>query len=96
MVRRNKKRNGTVKSANPDFGGASVKIQGALFVDFGSRIGRRKNLNTDLGSTLEQGEPANVLGALRGEPGNVDGFDAARSGKRTLGECDSVRKKLTQ
>jgi hypothetical protein len=54
------------------------------------------NLDTNLGSTLEQGEPANVLGAIRGEPGNVDGFDSARSGKRTLGECDPVRKKLTQ
>ena len=40
IVRRNKKGNGTVKSANPDFGGVSVKVQGALFVYFGGRIVR--------------------------------------------------------
>ena len=54
------------------------------------------NLNTYLGSTLEEGQTADVLGTLRGEPGNVDGFDAAGSGKRTLGECDPAREKLTQ
>ena len=31
-----------------------------------------------------------------GEPGNVDGLNAAGSGKRTPGECDAVRKKLAQ
>jgi hypothetical protein len=96
MVRRQKKGNRTVESANPYFGGAGIEVQGPLFVDFGARIGRRNNLNTDLGSAFKQGQLADILGALRGEPGNVDGFDAAGSGKRTLGECDPVREKLTQ
>ena len=82
--------------ANPYLGGAGVEVQSALFVDFGARIGRGNNLNTDLWCALEEGETANVLGTLRGQPGNVDGLDAAGSGKKTLGEYDPVRKKLAQ
>jgi hypothetical protein len=96
IVRSDKKGNGTVEVANPNLGGASVEVQSALFVDFGARIGRRKNLNTDLGRTLEKGETADVLGAPRSEPGNVDSFDATSSGKRTLGEYNPAREKLAQ
>jgi hypothetical protein len=56
------KRNRTVETANPYFGCASIEVQGALFVDFGARIGRRNNLNTDLGSPLEQGQFADIFG----------------------------------
>jgi conjugative transfer signal peptidase TraF len=95
-VRSHKKGNGAVEVANPDLGGAGVEVQCALFGDFGARIGRGNNLNTDLWCTLEEGETADVLGTLRGEPGHVDGFDSAGSGKRTLGECDPAREKLAQ
>ena len=61
--------------ANPYLGGAGVEVQSALFVDFGARIGRGNNLNTDLWCALEEGETANVLGTLRGEPGNIDNID---------------------
>jgi len=96
MVRRNKKGYRAIEVANPDFGGAGIEVQGALFIDFRGRIGRRKNLYAELRRTLEQDESADVLGALRGEPGNIDGFDAAGSGNWTLGECSPAREKLTQ
>ena len=76
MIRRNKKGNGTVKIANPDFTCAGVKVQDPLFVDFEGRIGRRKNLDADLGSP---GEKLGVIGNLKAvgsEPGNVDRLDA--------------------
>jgi hypothetical protein len=85
-----------VEVANPYLGSTGVEVQSSLFVDFGARIGRGNNLNTDFWCTLEEGETADVLGTLRGEPGNVDGLNASGSRKRTLGECDPVRKKLAQ
>ena len=96
IVRSHKKGNGAVEVANPDLGGAGVEVQSAFFGDFGARIGRGNNLNTNLWCTLEEGETVDVLGTLRGEPGHVDGFDPAGSGKRTLGECDPAREKLAQ
>ena len=96
IVRSHKKGNRAVEVANPDLAGASVEVQGALFGDFGARIGRRNDLDTDLGRTLEEGETADILGTLRGKPGNVDGFDAAGGRKRALGECDPAREKLPQ
>jgi len=94
IVGKNKKGNGAVEVANPDLGGAGVEVQGTFLVDFRARIGRGNNLNTDLWRTLKEGKTADILGALRGEPGDVDCFDAAGSGKRTLGKCDPVREKL--
>jgi hypothetical protein len=95
-VRSHEKGNMAVEVANPYLDSTGVEVQSSLFVDFGPRIGRGNNLNTDFWCTLEEGETADVLGTLRGEPGNVDGLNAAGSGKRTPGECDAVRKKLAQ
>lgn len=96
MVRRNKKGDGTVHRAKPDFGCAGVKVQGALFVDFGGRIGRRKNLNTNLG---RDGEELGIFGnlwAIGAEPGYVDSLDAIRGGQWTLRQGSTMGQQLIQ
>src|ERR1700738_2898915 len=84
MIRTDEKRKSAVEVADPELPSAGVEIEGALFVDLGKGIGWGKNLDADLGSALEQGQLADILGARRGESGNVDGFDAAGRGKRAL------------
>jgi hypothetical protein len=96
MIRTDEKRKRAVEVADPDLPSAGVEIEGALFVDLGNGIGGGKNLDADLGSALEQGQLANILGARRGEPGNVDGFDAAGSGKRALRHNFAGGKQLVQ
>jgi hypothetical protein len=96
MVRRNKKGDGTVHRANPDFGCSGVKVQGALFVDFGGRIGRRKNLHTDLGSAGEELRIFGDLWAIGSEPGDVDSLDAISGGQRALRQGSTIRQKLIQ
>ena len=96
MVRRNKKGDGTVHRAKPDFGCAGVKVQGALFVDFGGRIGRRKNLHTDLGSAGEELRIFGDLWAIGSEPGDVDSLDAISGGQRALRQGSTIRQKLIQ
>ena len=95
-MRRRKKGNGTVQSANPDFGCAGVEIEDAFFVDLGNGVGGGIDLDADLGSALEQGQLADILGAPRGEPGNVDGFHAAGGRKRALRHDFSVRQQSVQ
>jgi hypothetical protein len=95
-MRRNKKGNGAVNRANPDFGCAGIKVQGALFVDFGRRIGRRKNLHTDLRRAGEELRIFGDLWAIGGEPGHVDSLDAISGGQRALRQGSTVRKNLIQ
>ena len=84
-----------VESASPTLFGCAASKYKARFSLISERELEGENLNTDLGSALEQGQLADILGALiRGEPGNVDGCDAAGSGKRTVGECDPCQEKL--
>jgi hypothetical protein len=96
MTRRNKKGNGAVNRANPDFGCAGIKVQGALFVDFRRRIGRRENLHTDLRSA---GEDLRILGdlwAIGSKPSHLDSLDAISGRHRALRQGSTTRKKLIQ
>src|SRR5262249_46168055 len=45
-----KERHRSVEVTNPDLGRSGVEIKGTFFVDLGLGIGRRKDLNADLGS----------------------------------------------
>jgi hypothetical protein len=96
MIRTDEKRKRAVAVADPDLLSSCVEIEGALFVDLGNGIGEGKNLDADFGSALEQSQLADILGARSGEPGNVDGFDAAGSGKRALRHNFSGGKQLVQ
>ena len=96
MRRRNKKGNGAVKRANPDFGRAGIKVQGALFVDFGKRIGRRKNLHTDFRSAGEDLRIFGDLWAIGSEPSHVDSLDAISGRHRALRQGSTPRQKLIQ
>jgi hypothetical protein len=40
MTRTNKKGHGAIEVADPDLGGAGIKVESLLFVDLGRRIGR--------------------------------------------------------
>jgi hypothetical protein len=45
-----KERHRSVEVTNPNLGRSGVQIKGTFFVDLGLGIGRRKDLNADLGS----------------------------------------------
>jgi hypothetical protein len=96
MMRRNKKGNGAVNRANPDFGRAGIKVQGAFFVDFGKRIGGRKNLHTDLRSAGEDLRIFGDLWAIGSKPGHVDSLDAISGRHRALRQGSTTRQKLIQ
>ena len=96
MRRRNKKGNGAVNRANPDFGRAGIKVQGALFVDFGKRIGRRKNLHTDFRSAGEDLRIFGDLWAIGGKPSHVDSLDAISGRHRALRQGSTTRQKIIQ
>jgi len=71
MIGRRIKGHGTVESADPDFGGAGVKIESAFFVDLGGRIRGGKNLDADLWSACEKDGLGGDLGAVGSEPSDV-------------------------
>jgi hypothetical protein len=96
LMRARKEGNRTVQSANPDFGCAGVEIEGAFFVDFGNGIGGGEDLDADLGSALEKGDLADILEALRRDPGNVNGFDAGGGGDGALRHGMAVWEKTAQ
>ena len=96
MIGTDEKRNRPVEVAYPNLGGTCVEIERAFLVDLGGGIGRRKNLDANVRGTLEDGELVDVLGSLRGNPGDIDGFDAACGGKRALGHDLTVRQELMQ
>jgi len=93
---RRKEGNGTVQSANPDLDCAGIEIEGAFFVNLGSGIGGGKNLDADFGRPLKKGELANVLWPARGEPDDIDSFNAAGGGNRALRQGAAAGKELTQ
>jgi hypothetical protein len=95
-MRRNKKGNGAVNRANPDFGRAGIKVQGALFVDFGKRIGRRRNLHTDFRSAGEDLRIFGNLWPIGSEPSHVDSLDAISGRHRALRQGSTPRQKLIQ
>ena len=59
MMRTDKKRDRPVEVANPNFGGAGVKIESAFFVDLGDGIGGGKNLDANV---ERAGEDNRILG----------------------------------
>lgn len=96
MLGSDEKGHRSIEIANPYLGSAGIKIEGAFLVDLGARIGRGKNLDANIGSALEQGETRDVFCSSWCEPGDVDGFDAAGSGKRALRQCATIGKELAQ
>src|ERR1700722_18952705 len=96
MLRGNKKGKGAVIRANPDFGRAGIKVQGALFVDFGKRTGRRKNLHTDLRSAGEDLRIFGDLWAIGSKPSHVDSLDAISGRHRALRQGSTTRQKIIQ
>jgi hypothetical protein len=96
VIRTNKKRHRSIEVADPNLGGASVEIQGALFVHFGLSIGRRKNLDTDFRGRGEQNRSFDEFSPSRGEPDDIDGFDTVSGGEWTLGQSAAVRKEISK
>jgi len=96
MVRRHQKDNRAVEVANPDFGCTGVKVQSALFVDFRSRIGRRNNLNADLGSAGQELGIFGKLWAVGTEPRDIDRLDAISGRQWALRHSPTLGQKLIQ
>jgi hypothetical protein len=96
MMRNNKKGHRSVDIADPDLGGAGVKIESAFLVDLGGRIGRGKDLDANIRSALEKGETRDVFCSSRCEPGDINGFDAGGSGTRALRQGAALGKELAQ
>ena len=94
MTRTDKKRHGAIEVADPDLSGTGIKIESALFVDLGLRIGGGENLDTDFWRKLEQDERGHVLSAVGSDPRDIYGLDAASCRNRALREDLSVRKEL--
>jgi hypothetical protein len=94
MTRTDKKRHGAIEVADPDLSGTGIKIESALFVDLGLRIGGGENLDTDFWRKLEQGELSHVLCSVRSDPGDIYGLDATSGGNRAFSEDLPVREEL--
>ncbi len=95
-MRRNKKRDGTVEAADPDFACAGVKIEGTFFVNLGRGIRRRKNLDTYLGRTSQDNGIVVNFRPARSEPGDIGRFDTVSGGHRALCQDKAVREQIGQ
>ena len=91
-MRSRKEGNRPVQSTNPDFTGAGVEVESALFVDFRWKIGRGNDLDADIWSALEEGELGDVLCPAGAEPSDIDGFDAASGGNGALRQGTAIGK----
>ena len=96
LLRGGKKGHRAVEIADPDFAGAGVEVESALFVDFRLDIRRGNDLDADIWSALEEGELGDVLCPARSEPGDIDGFDAAGGRDGALRQGTAVGKQLAQ
>jgi hypothetical protein len=84
MSNARKKRHGAIEVADPNLGGAGVEIERAFFVDLGSWVRRRKDLDANIGCTDKDDRVLADFGPIRSEPGDIDGSDAACAGDRAL------------
>jgi hypothetical protein len=96
LIGRRIKGHGTVQSADPDFGGASVEVEGAFFVDFRGGIGGGKDLDTDLWSACEKDGIGGDLGAVGSQPSDVYGLDAVDGRERALGKDQALSEQFRQ
>ncbi len=96
MIRTHKKRDGSIKFADPDLGGSGVKIESTFFVYLGCGIRGRKNLDANVRCALKKGQPSDVLSAPGSEPGDIQSFDAVGSGERAFGQALTIGKELVQ
>jgi len=79
-----KEGHGAIEVADPDLGGAGVEIERPFFVDLGSYVRRRKDLDANIGCADKDDRVLADFGPIRSEPGDIDGSDAACGGDRAL------------
>ena len=96
MIGTNKKRHRAIEVADPDFGGASVEVEGTFFVNFGCSVRRRKHFDTDFRSVGEEKGSLAELGTAAGQPGYIDGLDSIGGGYGALGHGPTGGKELNQ
>jgi len=78
MIETNEKRHRTIEVADPDFGSASVEVEGAFFVDLALGVRRGKHFDTDFGRAREDKGSLAEFDATVGEPSEVNGLEAIR------------------
>ena len=69
---------GSVLLADPNLSCPCLKVEGDLFVDFTSGVGRREYLDANVRRPGEAGLGICLLAAFRCEPCDVDGFNTVR------------------
>ena len=69
---------GSVLLADPNLSCPCLKVEGGLFVDFASGVGRREYFDANLRRPGETGLGICLPAAFRREPCDVDGFNAVR------------------
>jgi hypothetical protein len=79
-----KKGHGAVEVAEPDLGGAGVKIESAFLVHLGRRVRTRQDLDTNIGCADKDDRVLADFGPIGSEPGDIDGSDPACGGDRAL------------
>ena len=84
MINARKERHGAIQVADPNLDGAGVEVEGPFFVDLGSCVRRRKDLDANIGCADKDDWVLASFGPIRSEPGNIDGSDAACGGDRAL------------
>src|SRR4029077_16944952 len=69
---------GSVLRPDPNLSCPCLQVEGDLFVDFTSGVGRREYLDANLRRPGEAGLGICLLAAFRREPCDVDGFNTVR------------------
>src|SRR5262249_53788655 len=86
----------SIEVADPNLRGASVEIQGAFFVHFGSGIGRREDFDTDFRCSGEQNRSFDELWPSRGKPDDSNGFNTVSCGEWTFWQSAAVRSEISK
>ena len=84
MINARKERHGAIQVADPNLDGAGVEVEGPFFVDLGSCVRRRKDLDANIGCADKDDWVLASFRPIRSEPGDIDGSDAACGGDRAL------------
>src|SRR5260370_27502456 len=83
--------NSSTLIASPDFLRACFEIQSDLLGDLLGRIGRREDLDANLGRLGKTDSRIDLLPPIRRKPRYIDGFDTIRGRDRALSYHDPVR-----
>ena len=84
MINARKERHGAIQVADPNLDDAGVEVEGPFFVDLGSCVRRRKDLDANIGCADKDDWVLASFRPIRSEPGDIDGSDAACGGDRAL------------